>query len=130
VQTYVFADVGCLSQLETALARTLAVVLNIEVIGDCDTVALLGRAHARERRLYDSVFEVEAAQLQRGEERCVSERLEARGGGVCFRHAGEVSGEGYMGIGTAGGGFGDETEETEEYRVPHFEAQGLLLYLR
>jgi hypothetical protein len=29
-----------------------------------------------------------------------------------------------MGIGTAGGEFRDEAEETEEYRVPHFEAQG------
>ena len=38
-----------------------------------------------------------------------------------------------MGIGTAGGGFGDEGEEgeeAEEYGLSHFEAQGLLLYLR
>lgn len=77
MQTYVFADVGCLSQLEAALASTLAVVLDIEVVGDCDTIALLGRAHARERRLYDAVFEIKAAQLQRAEERRVGEGLEA-----------------------------------------------------
>jgi hypothetical protein len=131
MQTYVFADVGCLCQLETALAGTLAVVLDIEVVGDCDTVALLGRAHARERRLHDSVLETEAAQLQRAEERRVSEGLEAGGRGVCFGHAGEGSGNGYMGIGTAREGLWDEAEKTEEDGVFHFcETRVLLLYLR
>ena len=64
---------------EVMRARALAEVFDVQVIGNCNTFAFLGCAHARERSLYDPVFKLNRPQLKGREERGVLQLLEACG---------------------------------------------------
>lgn len=90
-KTYIFEDVGSLGQLKTPFVGSLAIILHHQVIWYCDTVALFGRAHTCQRSLHYPVFKCDGAELEGSEQACVLERLEAWWG-ICFRHAGRMSG--------------------------------------
>lgn len=85
--THVFGNVSGLGQLQAAFARTLAVVLDMQLLRYKNTIALPDRPQTCQWRLHDAVLELERAQLQRGEEGGVFERREA-GRAVCLRHPG------------------------------------------
>ena len=67
--TDIFGNVGSFGQLQTAFARTLAVVLYMEVFRHKHTIAFFYRSHTGQRCLYNPVLEVERAELEWREER-------------------------------------------------------------
>lgn len=81
----VLEDVSGLGELQAAFCGALAVVVDNEVVGYRDAIALLSGAHARQGRLSDAVLKLERSQLEGGEEARVLERAKAWGG-VCRGH--------------------------------------------
>lgn len=83
--SYIFGNVSGLSQLETAFGCALAVIVNVQILGHENSITLLGRSHACQGRLYDSVLKIQRTQLEGREKCCLSEWLEASRA-ICFGH--------------------------------------------
>jgi hypothetical protein len=86
ISPYKFRNVSRLSQLQAAFRRSLTIILYVKIIWNCDSLALLCRAHTSQRCLYNSVLELDSAQLERCKESCILQLLEPSWG-VCFWHS-------------------------------------------